>query len=110
MGDYDLRVLLEDRGYGDCRYVVLDEIERAAAVAVDAEVDRACCQHLSSVELRSTLADRDVEAVPCVNPGGQRLVEAAMFGFGDPAHDDADLVAGSRRRRAEQCGDRHRPQ
>ena len=53
--------------------------------------------------LRAALHDGDLEAVLLVGAVGDRLVEAAMLGFGEPVGAEAHLVEGQRRAGKRQC-------
>ena len=92
MGDQHRGVFLEDRRDRDHRDVLLHEIERDEGVRREVEVEPAGGEQLRVVDLRSALPQRHVEPVPPVDPGGDRLVIAAMLGLGLPIRAKADLV------------------
>ena len=72
---------------------------RDEAVGADAEIGRAAGQQLRHVYLRAAFADGDVQPALGIQPFGQRLIEAAMFGLGLPVGDENDVSGRGQRRR-----------
>jgi hypothetical protein len=100
MGEDDLRVLLEDRGDVDDRDLLGRGVERLQQVAAHVELDAVGQQERAVVDLRTAGDDLDVEAAFGVGAVGDRLVEAAMFGLGEPVGAEGDLESGLARRGA----------
>jgi hypothetical protein len=108
MGEDDLRVLLEDRGDVDDRDFLGRGVEGLQEVAAHVELDAVGQQERAVVDLRAAGDDLDVEAAFGVGAVGDRLVEAAMFGLGEPVGAEGDLCqvgvgvgAGGRERRGQ---------
>jgi hypothetical protein len=91
MGEDDLRVLLEDRGDVDDRDFLGRGVEGLQQVAAHVELDAVGQQERAVVDLRAAGDDLDVEAAFGVGAVGDRLVEAAMFGLGEPVGAEGDL-------------------
>jgi hypothetical protein len=99
MGEDDLRVLLEDRGDVHDRDFLGRGIEGLQEVAAHVELDAVGQQERAVVDLRAARDDLDVEAAFGVGAVGDRLVEAAMFGLGEPVGAEGDLVRSCAARR-----------
>src|SRR5262249_41879315 len=92
MGDQDRRVFLEDcrdRHHWD---VLAYKVERAKRVRGKVKVQPPGGKQLGMIDLRSALAQRDRKPMPAVYPGGDRLVVAAMLGFGPPVGAEGDRL------------------
>ncbi len=98
MGQENLRILLEDGGDRDHRYVVGDRVERLQRVRGHEEVELAGGQQDAVVGVGTSRHDGDVEAVFLVGAVGHRLEEAAMLGLRDPVGSERHLVEGLRAR------------
>jgi hypothetical protein len=92
MGEDDLRVLLEDRGDVDDRDLLGRGVERLQQVAAHVELDAVGQQERAVVDLRAAGDDRHVEAAFRVGAIRDGLVEAAMFGLGQPVGAEGDLI------------------
>ena len=78
-------------------------------IGAEIEVDLADRQQNAVVHLRPARHDGDVEAEAAVCAVGQRLVEAAVLGFGDPVGGERPTLAAARwprRRRSCSPGER----
>ena len=95
MRDQHRRVLLEHRRDRDERQVLLHELDRAAAAQVEVEPARHHELHL--VHLRPALADGHLQPALGVEPGGERLVVAAVFRLRQPVEAETDRILGVRR-------------
>ena len=95
MRDQHRRVLLEHRRDRDERQVLLDELDRPPAAQV--EVQPSGHHELHLVHLRAALPDGHPQPVPGVDPGGERLVVAAIFRLCHPIETEADRVFRARR-------------
>ena len=74
----------------------LHEIQRDEGVRREVEVEPAGGEQLRVIDLRSALPQRHLEPVLPVNPGGDRLVVAAVLGLGLPIRAEADRFRGRR--------------
>ena len=92
MREQHLRVLLEDRRDRDHWDVLRHRVEGLQAIRAHEEIDPAGEQQHAVVHLRAARHDRHVEAVFPVGAVGDRLIEAAMLGLGDPVGAERDLV------------------
>ena len=91
VGDDDLRVFLEDGGevhHGD---VFLRGREGLQQIAAHVEIHPAGQHQGAVVHLGATRHDGDVEAAFGIGAIGDRLIEAAVFGLGDPVCAKADF-------------------
>ena len=95
MRDQHRRVLLEHRRDRDERQVLLHELDRAPAAQVEVEPARHHELHL--VHLRPALADGHLQSALGVQPGGERLVVAAVFRLRQPVQAETDRILGVRR-------------
>jgi hypothetical protein len=72
------------------RRILGDQVEGDEGVRAHAQLDRAGGQQLGHVHARAALDDLDVEAALLIGPGGERLVEAPVFGLGAPVGGEPD--------------------
>src|SRR5262245_47994829 len=105
MRDENLRIFLEAGGHRNGRNILRDRIERLQLSGAHEEVEPTDRQQDAVVYVRPSGHDRDVETVLPVRAVGDRLVETAMLGLGDPVGAEADLVERVRRRRGRNAGD-----
>jgi hypothetical protein len=91
MGHQHLRLLLEGGGDDLDRDVLLDGGEGLKHVSAHVEVDLAGQQQRAVVHLRAALGDGDIEAAGGIGAVGDRLIEAAMLGLGEPVGAEGDL-------------------
>ena len=103
MADQHLRVLLEDRRDGEEGRPLAHVGEGLEAVRHH-HVDPAGEQELAAVEAGAALAQVALDAGLAVEPGGDRLVVAAMLGLRAPVGHEAHLVE---RLRSRSSADRH---
>ena len=111
MGDQHRRVLLKDRRDRHHRDVLACKIERTKGVRREVEVEPAGGEQLRMIDLRPALPQRDLEPVPPVDAGGDRLIVAAVLGLGLPVGAEADGSVPPHRDRAlsrPQHKERHR--
>ena len=82
----------------------MHEIQRNEGVWRKVEVEPAGGEQLRVVDLRSALPQRHFEAVLPVDPRGDGLVVAAVFGLGFPIRAKSDCFRGCRAARQGQTG------
>ena len=92
MREHHLRVLLENRRDRERRDVLLDRTEALQRVRAHEEIDLLGEQRQAVVHLRAARHDGHVEAVFRIGAVGDRLIEAAMLGLGDPIGAERNLV------------------
>ena len=92
MRDEDLRVLLEHGGDVDGRHVLRDGVEALQRIGAQIEIDLADRQQHAVVGVRAALQDGHVEAVFAIGAVGERLIKAAVLGFGHPIGAERDFV------------------
>ena len=97
MGHHDLRVFLEIRGDDHDRQVLVDRVEGEQQVAAHVEIELARGEQKTVVSLRAALHDRHVEPVFGVSAVDDRLIIAAVLGFGEPVRAERHLVRRHRR-------------
>ena len=109
MGEYGLRVFLENRGNHRRRHAVLDVVKTQQQVASHQEVDLAGRQQGAVIHLRPTLLDFHVQTHSLVSTVGQGLVETSMAGLGLPVGGKNHFLLGQCRgqRRRKQSGGQH---
>ncbi len=96
MGDQHRGILLEDCRHRDEGHLLLDELDGLSAAEVELHAARHQQGHV--IDLRAALLDRDVQPVTRIDAGGDRLVEAAIFGLGFPVQAERDVIGGQRGR------------
>ncbi len=89
----DERIFLKHRGDGDDRNVLRGRVKGLDQIGAEVEINFSGRQQQLIVGLRAALQNRDVEAVSRVSAVGERLIEAAMFGFGEPVGREGDFIA-----------------
>src|SRR5262249_36212871 len=90
MSDQHRRILLENRCNRDHRDVLPYEIKRNEGVGREVEIEPPGGKQLRVIDLRPALPQRHLEPVLPVDPGGDRLIVAAVLGLGLPVRPEAD--------------------
>jgi len=79
------------------------------AGCAEIEIDASGGEQKLVIQLRPTLDDLHIEAVALVCAVGERLIEAAMLGFGEPIGREGDTIERQRVRSGaekQKCGER----
>jgi hypothetical protein len=84
--------VLEDGGRGDDGHAARHVVEGAEEARAHVEVEAARGEELSAVDLRTALADGDIESLAAIDPRGHRVIEAAVLALRAPVRPEDDAV------------------
>jgi hypothetical protein len=83
---------MEARCHRNCRNILRDGIEALQRIGAHEKIYLADRQQDAVVHVGAARQDRHVESVLLVCAVGERLIEAAVFGLGEPIGGKADLI------------------